>query len=339
MNESPFSTVIGQTTAKARLESAVQSAENGGPALSPLITGPKGNGKTHIAEAYCRGLEDIGFAVLRTQPDDIRTEDGARDMFSLVTSGDRFCIWIDETHLLRDKETVWGKRARAMLMRLLDRNNHNKPILLVDDETATFNPTKGVFIATTNFPNKLDSSGAMQSRFDSIQLDLYTEDELIGILELMLNAEGFVNLNEKTLRLIAQCGRGTARPMEKIVQQLSICHKASGKRQQTLNREEVLKALIMAQMFPLGVSHSEVEILIRARNKRMLDRTILAAIPSMDRIALRDSKGYLTESGFLHETSSGVQTTDRGGRFLESLKRDKFTLPTIREAMAGRGEY
>ena len=325
----PFDSVIGQTHAKQRLIRSVESAVNGGPMLQPLLIGEAGNGKTHLANAYCAALEAAGIQGLSVQPDQFRGTDEDEKIMSLLEGKDRFFIYVDEAHLMKENNaTVAQQRVVNAFMKVLDKNNHGKITQIHPDKTAGFTPEKGSIIMSTNFPWRLDKSGAFQSRTHKFELDLYNEDELIAILTLMLESQGFKQLKPETLRMIARCGRGTARPMEKIVEEIGLIHSGSGKRQMRINREDVLMALIQTRMFPLGLVNHEVELMIAGNEgDKLRDTMIFSRFPKLEKDTLRKSKGYLMALQLMHDTGRGIITTDKGSRYLDNIQGDGFQLP------------
>ena len=322
-----FDKVIGQDLAKTDMMHSVASFANGGPALSPLITGEKGNGKTHVATAYCDALREMGVSVLERQPDELRTPEGFNELINFIEDSDKWAVWIDEIHLLKKRSTVQLERVMNMIMKMLDKANHGSPVQVTQDKTLVFRPETGIFMGTTNFPEQLDKSGAMQSRFDKMELDLYTVPELVDILGLMLSGFGFNGVAEKTLTQIAKCGRGTARPMEKLVKKLVMNNAAEGKKTKTINRDDVARALRLSRMYPQGLEYHEVQIMAEGVDKIMKDSMILSRFPKIERPQLRKSKGYLQSIEFLHDTSKGVKTTPKGVRFLNDVKKAGFEVP------------
>lgn len=328
-----FASVIGQENTKNQLINSALSGANGGCMLQPLIEAQAGNGKTRITHSYMNALRSLGFNVLSVTPDEIRTEDTATAVFDLIRdTGKKFCLHIDEAHLLRENKnrTVWIDAVTNTLMKMLDANNFGRPIDIREGvESVTFSPNRGTVIATTNYPEKLDKKGAFQSRFNRMELDLYNENELVQILIQMLEEKGFKNLNEHTLGVIARCGRGTARPLEKIVGQLEIIHNASGKRQKTLNAEDVMESLIAVRLYPRGLSTSEIQILQMGIGNRLRDKVIYSALPKLEPNALRNMSGYLYALGFMDSAAGGISTTPKGAAYLEKVKQEKFPMPVV----------
>jgi Holliday junction resolvasome RuvABC ATP-dependent DNA helicase subunit len=321
---SEFDQIVGQERAKSRLMSSVESFKSGGMTLSPLLCAQKGGGKTVLARAYGAELEKAGAQFFQfSSPEEFREEGPEWDkLIKFFTSKERSVLFIDETHLINYKSTRRLDKARAALMKSLDKNNKGKPIIL-DGETAfEFKRTEKTIILATNFPRKLDPSGALQSRMDKIELDEYSYKELLEILKRMLQAQGFHHLNDGTLEIIAHCGRGNARPLEKIAEEFEIL--LAAKRPKVISRAEVKQALKNIKLYPFGLDESEVKILEKAA-KPLKSSHINAALPQIESRAFKNSIGYLFSLELLgYGKGTMVKTTKKGIKYLQELQQHGF---------------
>lgn len=327
-----FDGIVGQAIAKQNFTDSISSAKNDGEMISPLITAAAGVGKSKIARAYISALADEGFDTLSfDSPEEFRSKGEAySSLMSLIMDSPRYAIFIDEAHLLRYKATVQTDTMLAFLMKALDKGNNRKTIRIGAETTAVFDRCKASIVLATNFPNILDKSGALQSRCDLMELEEYTEPQLVKILQGMLVAEDFRPASEKTLAMIAKCGRGTARPMEKIVGKLKIANNAAGGTKHTINRDDVISALRLSKMFPRGLHPEEIKIMKKCLNVPVRDNVLLATLPSMEQAGFRKSKGYLMgECGFLAPTTGGSATTEKGRRYLEECRKSGFAVDAV----------
>lgn len=326
-NMNHFTRIIGQERAKTRLTESIQSCANDGEMISPLIIAEAGVGKTAVMSAYCKGLEENGVqCMFFNSPEEFRERDlKFNQLVELIQSPGKIGIFIDECHLINYKRTRQSDLIRAFIMKCMDGNNQGKLVALNDEISFVPDRSRIVICLATNFPNELDKSGALQSRFDKMDLDLYTKDELIAILQLMLHARGFRHVDQATLGLIANCGRGTARPMEKIIDQLVISRNAVDPDKKTINRSEVIKALQLVQYFPQGLTIDELKIIQLAGRKPMKTIDIQACLPKLDGTGIKKSVAYLVSNmQFVESTSKGIVQTNRGKNYLELLKAEKF---------------
>ena len=326
----PFSQLIGQPIAKQRLLSSWESAKRGGPMLSPFIEGPAGNGKTVFADTLLGAMDQLdGVQTLSVRPNSIRTQPEFEDVMDFVNDSERWVLHVDECHRMycSRNRTVWIDALNNFFMGALDGNNRNKSFEVKEGYMFNgFNPKKGSVVFTTNYPEKMDK--ALVSRFDKFTLKLYTVEELTEILILMLGKQGFKDLRPQTLRMIARCGRGTARPMEKIAGELKIISEATGGKR-TLNREEVLQALIQTEIYPQGLNEKEIQLMQMVAERELHDTSILEQL-QIERKSLTRSKGYLRSLNFIGDVGrSGVMTTDKGKRYIDSIAKEGFPLPTV----------
>jgi Holliday junction resolvasome RuvABC ATP-dependent DNA helicase subunit len=135
-----------------------------------------------------------------------------------------------------------------------------------------------------------------------------------------------LRIHEETISLIARCGRGTARPMAHIIKHF--CQVATVNQKRTINRAETLEAMKLLGLFPFGLTKREVAFLIKSAGTgvRVRELPILFAIETK---AVNDSLSFLAAHGFISVKMGLCEATPRGALYLEQLKNEKFTLPTI----------
>lgn len=325
-----FANVVGQSSAKTLLSQSLDSLKNGGETVWPLLVAQGGGGKSKLGRAFLDGARAMGVHThFFNSPEEFRA-DGENwetlcNLISLANDGERVMIGLDEYHLIKNRATVRMEAFHSLLMKCADKGNSRKA-LPWQGETVTLNRGNITFVLMTNFPEELDKSGAFQSRFDRVELDPYSVSELTEILQVMLTNEGFQPANENTLAMIAKCGRGTARPMEKIVDRLKIAHNASGKATKTINRQDVIEALLVSKMYPQGLADWEVKLLGLCKANPKIDQVILSSLPNVEAKALRKGKGYLIDKNFAVQTRGGFQTTTIGGQYLDAIKKEGFAV-------------
>jgi Holliday junction resolvasome RuvABC ATP-dependent DNA helicase subunit len=326
-----FKNIVGQEIAVTRLSESIESASKGGTALSPLVMAPAGAGKSHIMRAYGDGLEEIGFNVLRFKtPQEFRQKDGnftaIRD---LILGGGKWALLVDEAHEFMGGVGAMGptnqtKLIWAFVRKALEKQD-GRPISFDGENAVVFDRKENVVCLATNFPHMLDKSGAFQSRCDSVHLELYSREELVKILHIMLKEAGFKPANDNTLMMIANCGRGTARPMERIVEQLKVSLAAAGGKE-TINRDDVIHALRLSKMLPMGVQPWEANLMVRCLKAPVRDNIIRAILPQIEVAEFRNSKGYLLGAGLMTQTTHGLQTSNNGQKYLAETKKLGFNV-------------
>ncbi len=323
-----FGHIVGQNIAKERLTNSVLSAQNGGTVTSPLLIGEAGLGKSAMMDAYGDALEESGFKVIRHKsPEEFRSKGESFDVIrQTILEGGKWALMIDEGHLFKHRPTVQMDMIFGFLLKALEKQNGSA--IRFGEDAVYFNRSENVVCLATNFPRVLDKSGAFQSRCDTVILDKYTHEELVQILQKMLVNAGLKPANENTLHSIASCGRGTARPMERIVDQLVIDLRAYGDKD-TINKKDVVTALRLSKMFPLGLEPFEIQLLERCRNQILRDNVIKASMPQVETSQFNHSKGFLMSHGLVVHTTKGLQTTDNGRKYLDETRKMGFELPRV----------
>ncbi len=318
-----FDKIIGQERAKSRLLASVKSFKRGGITLSPLFRAQKGGGKTVLADAYSQELKKAGAKLLRfPSPEEFREEGKEWDKFiQFFTESERSVMFIDEAHLLTYKATRRMDKARAAIMKSFDKSNIGKVITLDSETSFTFSRKEKTVILATNFPGRLDPSGALQSRMDGMDLDEYDNNELLEILKLMLEAEGFHHLNDGTLDIIAKCGRGSARPLEKLVSEITIL--LGGKKTKTITKAEVKTALRNIKLYPFGISEDELSVLQKFLTP-LRSAHAAAALPKIETKLFKQAVGYLFSLKLLKPSGSLIVTSEKGKKYLEELKEHEL---------------
>lgn len=330
MRHKQFSSIVGQNIPVELLSESIESGARDKEMLSPLLIGQAGKGKSKLADAYCDAMEEIGCDVLRFRtPAECRSKGGNFSSFlQCVMESPKYCIFFDEAHEMNgapgQSVTVQLAMIRQFLMKALDKQNNGRSIRLNDETVVDFNRKRGSIVLATNFPHLLDRSGAFQSRCDTIVLDDYTYEETVQILHVMMEKAGFKAACDKTIEMIAKCGRGTARPLEKIVDQMRITSNAHGGKN-TINRDDVKNALKLKKIYPLGLEPWEINILTLTQ-LAMRDNVLKAIMPNIEKATFDKSKGYLMGKGLLAQTTAGIQRTDKGERYLKDIAKDGFAV-------------
>ncbi len=325
-----FKRIIGQSIGKQRLSESIYSYEHGGSMMSPLILGEAGLGKTEISQALLDALKKLGIPTLHLKtPQELRSDGAEWVQFAeMVTTFPKYAIFMDEYHevngTLGQGPTIRTASVRSFLMKALDNTNQGKLINFYGQQIK-FNRKNQTFILATNFPGKLDPSGAFQSRCDKVVLDLYNEDEMIDILNLMLEQNDLKPACDSTLRMIASCGRGTARPLSKIIQQIKMTFDSRGETKKTINKDDVIHSLVLAKMFPQGLQPFEIKILNRTHNP--LRHAILKQmLPQVEAKEFGNSIAYLMSKELLVAVPRGVQVTPFGQRYIKETAARGFAV-------------
>lgn len=334
--EKLFSHIVGMEEQVAELIRSVMSFFNGGELVSILIEAEAGKGKTALLAAYAKALELVGITAIQVTPSEFRKsgdETWAEIMNALCEQRHDYALLIDEGHeLFANGATVQLKKIASFALKALDGNFKGGTIRLGDNIIAEFHRKNCALALATNFPGRIPE--AIRSRAFRMILPDYSEKDLQKILLGMATKNG-LTLAAETAKIIAKCGRGTARPMEQIVRQLNIQLASAERQKSTVNRDDVIDALRSLQMFPRGLNVNEVKLLERCAHNPVPDRIQQAMFPGSDAATLRKSRAYLmlpTEgkngdldgAPFLAPVTGGFMTTDKGKRYLDDCRKAGF---------------
>jgi Holliday junction resolvasome RuvABC ATP-dependent DNA helicase subunit len=336
-----FDCIIGQEKAKARLIQSAQAFARGGAAINPLFTGLAGLGKTFIIKAYINALE-IAYAI-RSGAKDIATQSlfyNTPHDFRLL--GGEFSTLRESVQNIRplflaiDELADFGSQKTVQLATVYSFIKH-----ALGTVTKSINVSYGIrwddelsiqlrkcdfsIIGGTNFPEKLPDGAAMRSRFSEIALELYTQEELNQIAQVMLKAANITTDEKNTMR-IAKTGRGTARPLARIVETLASLIISKGKSTRTINREETIECLRLCDLFPLGLNIGDIKLLQVSKDTGNTS-TSLALMLGLEKQAIAKSIAFLCNLQFITVTSGKVKTSTIGNRYITSVKADGFKLP------------
>lgn len=341
--EKAFTGIIGMEELKNLMIEGTMSLWNGGEGFSGTLIGEAGKGKSALLEAYAKALEAIDVLPILTTPSEFRKsgdETWGEIMNALCERRAKYALLVDEGHeLFQSGATVQLKKVAAFCMKGLDGNFQGGTIRLGDNIIAEFSRKNSVMMLATNHPNYLpDALCGDNGRTVRYILPDYSDGELQKIFGRMLLRFGLECGDKKAAKRIVDCARGTARPLEKIVRQLSISLGATEKSRKVVNADDVTHALRQLQMFPRGLNVTEMQMLERLAMNPVPDRIIQQMFPGSDTGTLRKSRAYLMLCGsemdektgkqglpFVAPVVGGSQTTDKGRRFLADCAKSGFS--------------
>lgn len=338
-----FAKIVGQRRIKETLFTALEAVSNGNGLLSSyLFTGGAGKGKSTLMKAYSDALAEIleTESVAFETPLEFRESESAQQtlIYSALREVKPLVLQIDEFHDFAGKKGMVATKQTSAVYTvikeaLLDRAGKDRII-----SNASVSPDGPIYIgrknfaliAGTNFPARLPDADAILRRFDEVlELDDYTEDDLTTIIHNMLSDRG-IRGDERTIRRIARCGRGTCELPDKIVSKLEKIAQCAGK--QTINQSEVFDALKGLQVYPRGLKVAEVKLINRvlempsrstalALSLGIETKTVEKSVAYLS--SLVDDKGRLCP--FVHCKGSNIVATEIGRRYLNEIKELGFT--------------
>jgi chromosomal replication initiation ATPase DnaA len=328
-----FDGIIGQARIVSQLHSDVLAYANGGDLHNYLFAGQAGLGKTRLMKAYQDSLNEaarqtgaIGKNSTQTlffsTPQEFRKMgEEWNTLAESIGSMRPLFLCVDEIHDIAQRKTVQTERFWQFAKKASDKTafEGGRAVIRWDDDMAVEISRRNFCMTfATNFPERLPDADAMRSRVSSVVLDLMTEEELTAVLMGMLT-ERSIRACEQTIGIIARCGRGTCRPLEKIVDALETRILATGKTTRTVNKEDVFAVMATLLLFPRGLSRNEVRTLDRCRNAVGMKMDHLAIAHGVEVAEIRKSVSYLEALGFIGWRGSYVVTSDKGARYLSTI--------------------
>ena len=324
-----FKGIIGQKKAIENIGMILNSVDAGGDALPILIRGDSGLGKTRILDAIAGSYSELGWHVIRVNcPSEIVGEKYATICQTVRENLAPIAFVIDESHRLA-KGRVSVQRFHKFVQLATDERMIGKEISINDGELSSSCVSRKqlTFVLATNFASKLEEgkgSTSFRSRFSDILLESYTRKESDDILEGMIESKK-LRVMDGTRAIISACARGNARPLQNITDKLAIM--ASGLHKTTLNKEDCLNAIRLSDLFPAGLSISEIDIMLRTQKVPTAQNVMLTLFPNVDVSALRNSLAYLQGKDFLRMSKGqGYVLTPIGERYLQDCVKAGFKL-------------
>jgi Holliday junction resolvasome RuvABC ATP-dependent DNA helicase subunit len=312
-----FANVIGQERIKSRLMASINAPEDAKLAQVGLY-GQAGLGKTQIGRAYANALaEKHGWEILAVTPEMLRLSDSPFFIqFKHWLAADTGILLMDEIHELSGINTVQMQKILSFLLKALDEQNEGSLITFDADESYYFDKSKKVIIGMTNHKDKMSS--ALVSRMAECDLQPYSTEEMQNITLFMLANNGMTVDSEKTLKVLAMASKGTARPLDNMVNHFALLG------QETITLKIAIQAMIDLNMFPKGLTRDEVRLIELAQQAKP-KAVLRLQLPNLT--TFNDSIAYMMGLGFLELHGQNIKTTTgkkSGTVFLQQLRASGF---------------
>lgn len=310
-----FEPIVGQARAKERVTEILLGGALDGFIAPMLLVGPPGWGKSFFLKA----MRDIIKGPLATKTlyaargENLGTKaEFFEEIIIPKFHGQKSVVIGDEIH-----EAAKGvlSSIRSLLEPTADRCART---IQYNDSDVVFDPFLNSFVIATNRIDELDP--ALVSRFERIDLEAFSSDEMAEILFMGVKADGFT-FHENSLAEIARCNRGSARDIIHWINAIRRRVAIQGKT--TINKADCMAVIRSRNCFPEGVSALELATLLALERRGPLQLKELAALNQCSSAEQDDNERYLRGRGFI-----GVDTkrhiTQDGRDYLVMLRREKF---------------
>lgn len=329
-----FDGIIGQSGPIARRVNAWASCALGGNPEGAFIRGAAGLGKTVLMRADARAcalaMEIRGIPadpLFYQSAGELRRNGDEWKIFlgkALDSNSGPILCYLDEFHELFQGATIQGGKVRSIIKGLSDKQRGDvRTVSFGDEGHITRHASEVCFVVGTNFPTKIPDYEALASRLGVIDLQLYTPDELCAIAELLAKKAG-LRVNEDTLAVMARCGRGTARPIEKMIDQAVQISLIEGK--STINRQDIAEIMRCLTIYPLGLQLHEVAMLVKGASGYVAKMT-MQVILNIEAKIVGESLAYMEHAGLIAIVGGKFSTTKKGIDLIASMRAAKFKMP------------
>lgn len=331
-----YSHLIGQSAAKKRRIAAWSAYVLGENPESAFFRGAAGLGKTAIMKAdfaaakiaaELRG-ENISPLYYYSAGELRRNGEEYKGFISDAMDQGGLFVFLDEMHELFPA-TVQSAKIIRIIKGLTDSQQGNfRRVSFGDEGDMQKHASQVCFVCGTNFPHTVKDYDAIVSRLGGIDLDLYTTNELCEIASLLAKSSGLI-INEDTLAMMARCGRGTARPIEKMIQSAKREAVIMGKK--SLNRSDVVNIMRDLSLFPRGLQRHEVLMLRMSESDGYIKRQTVTTALAIETATVSDSIAFLQSAKLICCQGSSFAISKDGRDYLSSLAANKFSIPSIAE--------
>jgi Holliday junction resolvasome RuvABC ATP-dependent DNA helicase subunit len=308
-----FDGVIGQDTAKRKLNFYIDSYAKAGLIPNLMFTAPKGCGKTMLATALAKELvKDTEVKPKRYIEVNCSTLKNVKKFFDeliIPHLNDR------DVTILFDEASEIPQDVEMALLTILNPNPRNRNSFSYDDYTVDFDFRRQTFLFATSEPHKVFH--ALMDRLDRIDLESYNYTELGEIVRINLPE---VDFEKGLLDKIASVLRGNARAAQKMAIKVQMYLDANGRKEEKFSDKDWGKLTYTLGIRPLGLRPKEIEILRILKDSRDVSLTRLGSKTGMTPESLRrDYELYLQSKDLMEITTSGRNITPQGKEYMKSI--------------------
>jgi Holliday junction resolvasome RuvABC ATP-dependent DNA helicase subunit len=317
-----FKDVIGQDSAKRKLEFYITSYLATRRMPNIIFVGSKGNGKTTLAKEAAKGLvkfDENGKMEINSATGKPKRKPFVEINCSTIKNVKQFINSIvipyvqdKDVTLLFDEASELPHDVTMALLTILNPNPENRTTFSIDEYVCDFDFHKQTFIFATTEPQKVFH--ALLDRLERVDLEEYTPKQLATIVQL---GSKEVVYDGDSLEHVATVLRGNARAAQKMAQNILMYlkNKTAFSDANWTDLRQILG------INPLGVSPVELQILrYLSQSAEGTSLTCLSAKTGMSREALqKDCEIYLQRLGLMEIATTGRRITAKGLAYLKEV--------------------
>lgn len=290
MNNNYFSHLVGQNAVKKKLSFYLDAFHKTSQAPFLLMSGAKGLGKTEFAKSFAKNLynqDGDRRAFLELNCSTIKNnEQFFEQIFLPLISENEITILFDECHALPLDLTM------AFLTIFNTEKNHTKSFEW-NEMRFDFNFKQQTFIFATTETDKIFPP--LKDRLTAVDFEKYDQQHLADIVKLCVP---HICFTDDCIKKVATTIRGNARSAVKRAKEIDLYCESRNISIFELKHFEDLSDQV--SILPLGISHTEKQILEVLNNCGSATLTGLAAKIGMSKTALqRDHELYLLHKSLI----------------------------------------
>lgn len=312
-----FSEIVGQSHSKKRLQFYIDGFTRSSVFPHTMVVAPKGVGKTHLIREVGKVLKNISAEkggkkhLIEINSSTLKSVKQFIEQIVVNYVQNQDCtLFFDEVHELNPKMV-------AALLSILNPTKENRTEFRFGDMVFEFNFARVSFFAATTERQKVFQP--LLDRFAEIHLDEYSVEEVAEIMK--RNVQNNYVADPDALLEMAKYCRGNARSAAMIGGNQGISNYCSSRGVKTFKVADVKKLVEILDLFPLGFSRMEVDMLRAIAKARATSLTALAAKSGLSKPAQQDIEKCFLRYGFIEiEAGHGRSITAKGQEYLKAVE-------------------
>lgn len=317
MQATHFTEIVGQDHAKSRINFYLDGFNRTSLFPHVLFIAPKGIGKTMFARETARILKEKATVEGRNKrvvEINSSTLKSVRQFVEQIVMNyvhnQDVTLFFDEIHELNTKMV-------ATLLTILNPTKENRTEYRFGDMVIDFDFRRCTFLGATTERQKVFAP--LLDRFAELHLNEYSLEEVGKILRKNLMEP--YTIKDDALTEISKYCRGNARSASLMGGFQGVSNYCASKGKNVFEIADVEKLVKILDLFPLGFSRMEVEILQTIGDKSTTSLTALSAKTGLSKSAQQDIEKAFLKYGFIEiETGHGRSLTAKGKNYLNALK-------------------
>lgn len=286
-----FDNIVGQSRAKEKVNYYLEAYKAGKPFPTTLFAGQTGGGKTALATACGKTLKELSGNKKRFLTINASAIKSLRYFIESIVIPH---IHDKDVTMLFDEASELDNDTTMALLTILNPNDENRTSYPYGDAIFDFDFNRQTFLFATSEPQDIFS--ALMKRFRRIDLEEYTNEDLIKILIKKLPG---IEFKDDILTEAATVLRQNPRQTILLAQDISTYLAFKGNKT-SFGKEDWAEIKRRLDILPLGLSRTEIRLLEILSQKRDLSLTRIGAALNLTADAVRrDYELYLQRLGLI----------------------------------------